>query len=86
MSAGVEDSEISFAVWTTTAWTLPSNVAIAASETLDYSLVRRADNGKLLILATERVCSEMEEIFGTTLETLTSFPGAPFFCFPPPRS
>jgi isoleucyl-tRNA synthetase len=28
----------------------------------------------------------MEEIFGTTLETLTSFPGAPFFCFPPPRS
>ncbi|GAA5868985.1 hypothetical protein JCM8547_003242 [Rhodosporidiobolus lusitaniae] len=73
--AGVEGEKVSLAVWTTTAWTLPSNVAVAVSETLEYDLVRRADKGELLVLAKERV-SGLEEILGTKLETLATLPGS----------
>ncbi|GAA6026796.1 hypothetical protein JCM8097_005868 [Rhodosporidiobolus ruineniae] len=74
--AGVaEDDCVDLAVWTTTAWTLPSNVAIAVSETLEYSLVRRKDTGALLVMATERV-EALGEIIGVELETLATFPGS----------
>ncbi|GAA5908415.1 hypothetical protein JCM6882_007930 [Rhodosporidiobolus microsporus] len=73
--AGVEGEKVELAVWTTTAWTLPSNVAIAVSETLEYSLVRRADTGSLLVIATDRVPGS-EEILNTKLEELTAFPGS----------
>ncbi len=50
--AGQEDT--SFLVWTTTPWTLPANVAIAAGEDLDYVKVARTlhdDHQEFLILA-----------------------------------
>ena len=45
-------------VWTTTPWTLPSNVAVAVGEDYDYVVVE--DNGRHLILAKE--C--MSSLFG----------------------
>ncbi len=46
MTGGVPESfgdgQWSALIWTTTPWTLPANVAIAAHETLDYSAVRYA--------------------------------------------
>lgn len=42
-----------FLVWTTTPWTLPSNVALAVKEDAEYSYVRL--DGQTLILASELV-------------------------------
>jgi len=39
-------------VWTTTPWTLPANLLVAVRKDLEYSVVREADGGEL-VLATE---------------------------------
>lgn len=36
---------LAVAVWTTTPWTLPANLAVAVSETIDYSVVEHASLG-----------------------------------------
>jgi isoleucyl-tRNA synthetase len=47
--AGAEaDGGISFAVWTTTPWTLPANAAVAVHPELDYVLVRARDERLVL--------------------------------------
>ncbi|BGP06220.1 isoleucine-tRNA ligase [Rhodotorula toruloides] len=81
--AGVSLSEeekkgLGLAVWTTTAWTVPSNVAIAVSPTLDYSLVRNPSSpSSLFIVATERL-DALAELIGSSepLQTLATFPGS----------
>jgi len=74
--AGVAEREkISLAVWTTTAWTLPSNVAIAVSETMDYTLARLSTDRSLLVFASARL-EALEEILGATLTPLSTFPGS----------
>ncbi len=62
-------------VWTTTPWTLPANVAVAAHPEFTYAKVRRAtpDRGEeFLILAQERVAA----VFGDeAVEVVETFPG-----------
>ncbi|MGB4596193.1 MAG: isoleucine--tRNA ligase [Anaerolineaceae bacterium] len=81
-----------FLVWTTTPWTLPSNVAIAAHPEIDYVMVTREDglNNERLILAKALV----EKVFGDTkMKVLKTFKGrslkgrkyAPLFTFMPPE-
>ncbi len=48
-----KDGETFFLVWTTTPWTLISNVAIAVGKDIDYVKVKT--DGKLIILAKERL-------------------------------
>jgi len=48
-----EDAEEAFLTWTTTPWTLPSNVALAVGEDFDYVRVRHG--GEILILAEARL-------------------------------
>ena len=48
-----DDSNRELVVWTTTPWTLPSNVAIAVHPDLDYGTYRMPD-GRLLVAATSR--------------------------------
>jgi isoleucyl-tRNA synthetase len=43
--------------WTTTPWTLPSNLALAVGADIDYVLVRENSSGKHLILAEARLAS-----------------------------
>ena len=43
------DDDAAFLVWTTTPWTLPSNLALAVDPNVDYAYVR--SNGERLILA-----------------------------------
>ncbi|BGP46250.1 isoleucine-tRNA ligase [Rhodotorula kratochvilovae] len=77
--AGVElaeDEKVGLAVWTTTAWTIPSNVAIAVSESLEYTLVRPASSpSSLLIVASERL-PFLSELLSTPLTPLASFSGS----------
>jgi isoleucyl-tRNA synthetase len=64
-----------FVTWTTTPWTLPSNVALAVGKDFDYVRVRRA--GEVLILAEARL--SVLDTFGdepVEYEVLEKFKGA----------
>lgn len=50
-SLGVD--EASLAIWTTTPWTLPANLAVAVHEKIGYALVE--NNGKRIIVAQDRI-------------------------------
>ncbi len=41
--------------WTTTPWTLPSNAALAVKKTIEYSFVKSIEDGKILVMASDRV-------------------------------
>ena len=59
----LDEKDTSFLVWTTTPWTLPANVAIAAGADLDYVKVERIlhnDHTEKLILAE----ALLEKVFG----------------------
>jgi len=43
--------------WTTTPWTLPSNLALAVKPDMDYSYVRIVSDGRILIIAKARIDS-----------------------------
>lgn len=64
---GAEDSELVL-IWTTTPWTLPSNLAVAVGPTIDYAVVRVADDlesplaGQRVILAEARLGAYVKEL------------------------
>ncbi len=61
-----------FLVWTTTPWTLPSNVALAVSKDFTYVKVRLARTGEQLILAKGLLSAAVREDH----EIVEEFPGA----------
>ncbi len=54
-----DDPNAAFLVWTTTPWTLPSNLALAVHPDLDYAWVE--SDGETLILAKDLVASVLRE-------------------------
>ena len=87
----VDQPDVSLLVWTTTPWTLPGNVAVAAHPDVDYVIVEHDNNGtkEKLLLAK----SLLEKVFGEeevrVLETLKGrkLKGVkyhPLFTFMPP--
>jgi len=50
-----KQTDTSFLAWTTTPWTLPSNLALAVGDNLDYAKVREKSTGRILILAEARL-------------------------------
>jgi len=50
----LEDEDAHLAVWTTTPWTLPSNLAVCVGPDIEYVRVADPDSGKQLYLAAER--------------------------------
>jgi isoleucyl-tRNA synthetase len=58
--AAPRDLPVYFLIWTTTPWTLPANVAIAAHPAFEYALVRAGD--ELLIVAADMVAGVMRAI------------------------
>lgn len=59
-------------IWTTTPWTLPSNVAVMVNPDFQYAKVR--SDSEVYILAKERI-SHVEEAAGVHLEVVETFPG-----------
>jgi isoleucyl-tRNA synthetase len=44
-----EESPIKVAIWTTTPWTMPANMAVAVNPDLSYSVVQHGSTGKLIV-------------------------------------
>jgi len=65
-------NDIHFLVWTTTPWTLISNVAVALHPKLEYCLVQFED--KQIVLAKDLI-PQLEEKFQTQLKIIKSFIG-----------
>jgi isoleucyl-tRNA synthetase len=59
----------SLLIWTTTPWTLPGNVAVAAGPEVLYQRVR-VDDEKLIVAA-----ALVEKLFGEDAEVVNEFPG-----------
>lgn len=70
-----ELDNVSVLVWTTQPWTIPANQAICYMPNAQYSIVRRADNSELLLVATERTAS-VAALLGTELEIVATFTGS----------
>ncbi len=60
---GVLDGDERFVIWTTTPWTIPSNLAICLNEAFDYAVVQ-TEKGKLIFLADK--VDELLPKFGLT--------------------
>lgn len=70
---GVLDGDEKFVIWTTTPWTIPSNLAICLNDCLDYCVVN-TEKGKLIFL--ESKIDELLPKFGlTNLGVLKHFKG-----------
>ena len=67
-------------VWTTTPWTLISNVALAVSPALEYVELRKkkSDTDETIILARARAAAVLGDDFAARWETVNSFRGADF--------
>ncbi|MFZ5924146.1 MAG: isoleucine--tRNA ligase [Bacillota bacterium] len=61
-----------FLVWTTTPWTLPSNVALAVSKDSVYAKIKLGRSGEMLILARDLVDASVKEDY----EVVEEIPGA----------
>jgi len=64
-------------VWTTTPWTLVSNVALAVNPTLEYVELRKrkSESGETIILALARTPAVLGDDFAGRWETVRSFRG-----------
>ncbi len=67
-----EFKDASFLIWTTTPWTLPSNLAVAVANEIDYCLL--AVNGEHIILATKALDKYKNQLEG--VKTLRTFKGS----------
>jgi isoleucyl-tRNA synthetase len=88
----VDQPDVSLLIWTTTPWTLPGNVAVAAHPDVDYVIVERGNEGtkEKLVLAK----SLLEKVFrGEDVKVLETLKGKklqgvryqPLFTFLPPE-
>lgn len=62
----VEDPSVSYLAWTTTPWTLPSNMAVAVHPEIEYGYYQLS-NGEKICLATARAESYAKLMEGSTL-------------------
>ncbi len=65
---------VSFAVWTTTPWTLPANVAVAVHPKLEYVLVRAGEEH--LVMARGLLEETMKELGIADCEVVSATPGS----------
>jgi len=69
-------SELGVAIWTTTPWTIPANLAVAVNDELTYAVVEVASGEpfKYLIMAQDLV-ERLTQVFGTELTVVATLPG-----------
>lgn len=84
----VDDPSTALLIWTTTPWTLPSNLAAMVGPEIDYVKVEEKKSGKKFILAQSRLqtvfksldeVNVLETIKGTALEGIQYIPPFDYF-------
>ncbi len=55
------DANLYYLAWTTTPWTLPSNLALSVGPDIDYVKIESTKNGKHLVLAKSRLATYFKE-------------------------
>lgn len=70
-----DEPETSVLAWTTTPWTLPSNLALAINPEMDYVRVKETATGKTLILAEARLGAYSKEA-SKDFEIIQTFKGS----------
>ena len=69
------DEDSSILIWTTTPWTLPANLAVSVHPKIEYSAIKTAKHGTLIV-ATELIKSVVEECNLESYEIIANFIGA----------
>lgn len=73
---GIVDQDVSFVIWTTTPWTLPSNQGVTVNPRFEYGLYQ-TEKGKLVFLTS--LAEQLKAEFGLeTCELLQTFHGQDF--------
>lgn len=77
----VDEPDVSLLAWTTTPWTLPSNLALCVNDAFDYVKVKDIKSGKLYIIAESRLVQvypkmDKKGYKGGEFEVLDKFKGA----------
>jgi isoleucyl-tRNA synthetase len=62
------------AIWTTTPWTIPANLAVAVNNKIDYSVVDCSAGGRLLVA--KDLIGSLAETIGQKLTEVATFKGA----------
>lgn len=72
------ESPLGVAIWTTTPWTIPANLAVAVNEELNYSVVIHERTGKLLVATdlAETLAKKFNLPEGDAFEILATFKGS----------
>ena len=78
------DEDAYLSAWTTTPWTLPSNLALCVGPDIDYLKVRDAERGLVIYIAADRVSSYgefevLEQLKGSELAGRRYEPLFPYF-------
>lgn len=77
----VESPEVALLAWTTTPWTLPSNLALCVNDNFDYVKIKDLKTEKIYILGEARLCQvypkmEKKGYKGGEFEVLEKFKGS----------
>ncbi|MDG1483871.1 MAG: isoleucine--tRNA ligase [Myxococcota bacterium] len=72
ITAPLLDSDEVLLLWTTTPWTLPSNLAVAVGEDITYVRAKKKDDDTVYILAKER----LKSILGKKAQVLSELQGS----------
>jgi len=77
-SEGLKEFEgLRVAIWTTTPWTMPANMAVAVNPEMEYSVVEdTGDGGVGKLIVANGLVKTVEEKLGTTLKILKTLPGS----------
>jgi len=72
------DKPVKVAIWTTTPWTMPANMAIAVNPELSYSVVNHESTGKLIVATDliETIAKKVDLPEGEEFQILCSLPGS----------
>lgn len=71
---GEFQEDLGVAIWTTTPWTIPGNLAVAVNPDLTYAVVTGAKTHQHLIVAADMV-ERLSQILETQLKTVATIPG-----------
>ena len=73
---GILDSDTSLVIWTTTPWTIPSNVGITVNPKFDYSVVEV--NGKKYVIGSQRLSAVAEDLGWEDYKVVKTLKGTDF--------